>query len=59
MFFNSDKWYEDHINEQQLIIDQKKAELEELQKPANEIKAKLNAVQQEIESLKKQRYVHC
>lgn len=59
MYYNSDKWYEDHINEQQLIIDQKKAELEELQKPANEIKAKLNAVQQEIESLKKQRYVHC
>ena len=59
MYCNSDKWYEDHINEQQQIIDQKKAELEELQKPANEIKAKLNAVQQEIESLKKQRYVHC
>lgn len=55
MYFNSDKWYEDHINEQQQIIDQKKAELEELKKPANEIKAKLKSVQQEIETLKKQR----
>lgn len=55
MYFNSDKWYEDHINEQQQIIDQKKAELEELKRPANEIKAKLKSVQQEIETLKKQR----
>lgn len=55
MYFNSDKWYEDHINEQQQIIDQKKAELEELKRPENEIKAKLKSVQQEIETLKKQR----
>lgn len=55
MYFNSDKWYEDHINEQQQIIDQKKAELEELKRPENEIKAKLKLVQQEIETLKKQR----
>ncbi len=55
MYFNSDKWYEDHINEQQQIIDQITTELEELKRPANEIKAKLKSVQQEIETLKKQR----
>lgn len=51
MYCNSDKWYEDQINKQQQIIDKNIAKIEELQKPANEIKAKLEVLQQEIKQL--------